>query len=193
MAEVEVQYDMIVPTTPVPLRQSEWQAIGLIVREEIKNGMIEQMDVTGNPYPPLKPNTIASKQGTVMTGGKSKGLKQGPRTSAFPTKRLIDTGNMIESAYPTATDSQVEIRLGPQRSEIGSYQQNGIEPHKITASGKALAFITTSGPTFAKSVQHPGTPPVPFFGISERCANRIMEYVDIQVDKWLAGTPNVPQ
>ena len=167
--KTEVKYDLIVPRYEAPFTQVDWKEIGGIVREELKNGIQEQRDVTGGAYPPLKPNTIASRKG--------KGAK-----------RLIDTGNLLESPYPTATASQVEVRLGPQRAKIGQYHQEGIKPHKITAKGRVLAFITTDGQRFAKSVQHPGTPPVPFFGISQGCATRILKYVEIQIDKWLKET-----
>jgi hypothetical protein len=209
MIQTDVKYDMLIPTTSIPMKKSDWHQIGLIVREEIQRGIMEQVDVTGKAYPGLTSMTIMGKRETAFTGQKkikaalpkknsqrmtAWGLaegKSGPqyrsgaRSSAFPTKRLMRSGNLIESPYPTATASQVEVRLGKQREQIGRYHQEGIRPHKITAKKGAIPIPTENGLIFRKNAQHPGTPPVPFFGISERCASGILDYVSIAVDKWL--------
>ncbi len=172
MHDYKVTYEPVVPVGEL-ISEKDWAFIGQIVKRNISDGIQAQVDVTGAAYPALRPNTIASKEAAG---------------NPEPGKRLIATGNLLNSAKYQTIANGVEIRLGPQRAQIGRYHQEGIKPHTITPKkAERLAFTTTEGPVFAGRVQHPGTEPVPFFGISQKCAQDILAFVDSLTQKWLSG------
>ena len=75
----------------------------------------------------------------------------------------VDTGTLRASIHvdgPQVGGMSVEARVqtGGESSAYSIFVHEGTGPHKIVAHGKALAW--DGG--FAKSVNHPGTPPFKF-------------------------------
>lgn len=168
--KIKVKRDQFAPSGRL-FDEQDWRDIGGILRMSIEEGIEMQTDVTGAPYPTLKPNTVASKS--------AKG-------SPTPTKRLIDSGNLKRSTKFQASADRVVAMLGPQREKVGAIQQEGIVAHTIRpVKGSFLRFVTTRGVIFARSVKHPGTAPVPFFGISQGAAQRILAFARAKIDRWL--------
>ena len=149
----EVQYETMLPKTPLPFTPENWQEIGQIAKIGIQEGIMQQRQINGAAYAPLKPATIRRKQGHIR-GGKKAG-----HTSAYPTMRLIDTGNMLENQVIDVQPNGVELSIGATRDRIGYYQQ------------------VTPGP---------GNVITLFFGIASRTAQTIYDYVDHLFDSWLA-------
>ena len=189
--KTEIMQDFTLPAD-LSLTQDDYTVIGQIVRRSIQEGIDNQVDVTGKPYPPLSPNTVASKQ--------AKG-------SPEPTKRLVDSTNL--RANQTITLVPKGVNVGPTRTKVASWMQEGTVPHTIRAkNAKVLRFIVAGAKvltkltgkkslgksgeqlygaqgTFAVEVNHPGTPAVAFFGISKNCARDIMKYVDSVIERKL--------
>lgn len=93
----------------------------------------KQTSLTGAPFPPLEPETIAKKQGTVLkrTFTKSGSIRPGALKTiakaglgSFSSRTLIETGKLLRSfvSIPRGT-SQVLITLTPDRKEIGEFLQ----------------------------------------------------------------------
>ena len=86
--------------------------------------------------------------------------------TARQNHRFKNQSNQLENSiqYKVAGDGmKLEFNAGVSLAqEYASYVHDGTKPHKITASGRALAFDVGGGTVLRKSVQHPGTAPDPF-------------------------------
>ena len=97
----------------------------------------------------------------ALTSGVAKAAHdlEGRAKAATP----VDTGTLRASIHvdgPQVGGMSVEARVqtGGESSAYSIFVHEGTGPHKIVAHGKALAW--DGG--FAKSVNHPGTPPFKF-------------------------------
>lgn len=116
----------------------------------------ERSPLTGQFWKKNRPNTVAAKGHAnvlIRTGKLRRSLERGKTGAVW---RMSNTRLVVGSRLKTA-----------------HYAQRGTRKHTIKPKRAAiLAFITTDGPTFAKSVKHPGTPPRPFLGASKRALKR---------------------
>jgi phage gpG-like protein len=122
---------------------------------------------TARPWPPLAENTVAAKG------------------SAIP---LVRKGRLRES-FQRGRPGNVFL-VNSKRAKVGSrlktavLAQFGTKPHKIRARRKPmLVFKTAGGLAFAKSVNHPGTPPRPVVGISPGTMGEMNRRIGLYLDQ----------
>lgn len=174
---------------PIPLTEQEWKRIGEIVKTDIARHIDEQTQLTGAPYAPLKPETIARKSrphridhpgqeaapaSRALTAMQRESLSR--RTTSLtrvrratgslyvslrPDDRLVDGGNLMRNQVIEVVPGGVDISIGPTRTEI--------------------AFIQQEQPG-------PGNVATVFFGIGEEASAAIDRFIDSVLDKWLDRT-----
>lgn len=146
---------------------NEINIIASIIKKDITDGVNQGVDINGNPFKPLSPNTIAAKG---------------------HDKPLIDTG-LMKKVYikPRAKKGRPRASIippkGKNRTEIGGYHNEGTKPYKIVPKKKSgmLAFKTKDGMVYTKSVNHPGLPKREWFGISKRAEAKIKKQLALRL------------
>jgi len=182
MIDIESTTNVTIGRTPIPLTEKDWQHLGKIVQRDIKEGIEQQRQITGEPYAPLKPETAKKKarpHGVQHPGPlaipASKVLNPVQRTapgakattrialravrgrmyiSPTPEKRLIDSGNLLFNQKVTPMARGVDITIGPTRLRIGFFQQEQPGPGNVKTN---------------------------FFGVSERAGRQILAYIDRRI------------
>ena len=95
---------------------------------------------------------------------------------------LQDTGKLRQS-FTSKLEGQDVVSVGTE-NKIAKFHQFGTKPYIIKAkTGGALAFMTSNGPVFARSIRHPGLP-IRRLIPSDQLANKIaVETLEKFVDK----------
>lgn len=121
-------------------------SIGEVLRASTRDRFATSTAPNGKPWAPNRKSTVVAKG------------------SAKPNVRF---GFLRDSINYTADDSLLELSSDRAYSV---FMQGGTRPHIIEARRKPmLVFMDGSGKLqFRKSVKHPGTPPRPFLGISDK-------------------------
>jgi len=132
--------------------------------------------IDGRPMAKLKASTIHSKR--------DKGYSK-------PRVPLYATGTMKNIRIAKkANQSSQEARLTPAKSrkEIGVYHQSGIRPHVIKPRQAKMLYpiFNSRGEKFgAKKVNHPGTPPREWFGVTKKVEKELLRGMRIKIDRIL--------
>ena len=177
MINTTVQYEPVAPSGAL-LTSQDFEEMGRDIASDIQEGMMSQVQVTGQSYKPLAQSTLRHKSKPheikwagrfahlsnsaelrLQIGRQSELRKQKKRskpkyTVDHPRKRLLDGGNLYENQSIKASPEGVEITINNTRAEVGWFQQNIMDTK--------------------------------FFGISLRAQKKILERVNRKLDQWLS-------
>lgn len=132
----------------------------LWIRRDVITKSRAGTDVEGRSFAALSENTIAGK-----------------REKGQPPAPLIATGKMLQlRTIRYRVKTQMARLWVPEKVKEAYYAQFGMKARLIAAvKARFLRFFTVDGWQFAKSVDHPGRKPRPWFGArpgSERVLKR---------------------
>ena len=155
MFEIQTEADAVLKVlSDVEDRAKDWtpalNEAALYMEGQTKENIKKQQDFEGNPLAPLAKSTLAAKS----------------KRSA-PSVLLRDSGALVSSirARP-ASGNQSSVDVD---QKYAKWLINGTKPYTIRPKQKrVLAFEGSSGPVFAKQVNHPGLPERRFLGFSQR-------------------------
>ena len=132
MAHYKLTYDFWTPSVALPMTARNWRDVGHIVKLDIQRGIAQQVDADGKPYAALKPETVLRKskphhidhpgQTAIPADQDDEGRTR--YVSQFPSKRLMDGGNLFMNQNVRGYGDRAEISVGPTRIDAASGQMD---------------------------------------------------------------------
>lgn len=134
--------------------------VGQTIVSQTQDRLLDQVDVEGNKMPTKQPSTLLKNKGHEKWG--------------------IDSGTLMKAITYEVQGNKLIVG---DNLHYSKYIQEGTKPHTIMArNARALKFQIKTGETvFRKKVNHPGTPPATFYGITkeneEEIQNAIVDWI----------------
>lgn len=198
------RWHLNIPAGGLDLPQSFYQEAAETLVRDIRGRMNRGVGADNQRMADNAPNTrsaagYAGHLGKFKKAGKFKGKEFGDRTGWKRKRPSVASGFLRDHVKIKTVGSNHAVvhiedvpypgnKYGTTTLMAANFLQSGTKPHIIKPRGNwPLRFPTSDGIVFAAKVDHPGTVPREFFGVSPAFEKKMMKRAEEEIQKIIDG------